>query len=201
MKLAILVSGWGSPTGIEWKFSPIYSELFANGYDVMNLRPRVSGTGDIRRAAKQLARVVASLREDYEYICVVGHSMGGLVARYGDYICNKRGTCIDAVCTLGSPHGGTMLANLALFSASARQMGTRAGLIKKLADMPRENFKAQYYCIGAGRDELVWPRSSALWPEAEEIEMFDTNHIGLIYSTTIAKNVVEFFNDTDKVLY
>lgn len=192
-KLAVLVSGWGSPNGIEWKVSPILTELRANGYDIIITRPKLSGTVDIRRSGKLLARMLRERAGEYDKICLIGHSMGGLVARYADMLFTNWGMDIDAVCTLGSPHKGTWLANAALFSASARQMAVGSPFLNALAD---SDTSARYFCIGAKRDELVFPRSSALLDDAEKNLMVRKSHMGLIFNTPIAKDVVRFFNES-----
>ena len=68
-------------------------------------------TGDIRVAAAQLAEEVEALVAEtgYERIHVVGHSMGGLIARY--YVTRLGGDeRVHTLVTLGSPHHGTYLA-------------------------------------------------------------------------------------------
>ena len=64
--------------------------------------------GDMRQVAVRLADVVEQLCEDtgYEQIHVVGHSMGGLIARY--YVQRLGGDeHVHTLVTLGTPHGGT----------------------------------------------------------------------------------------------
>ena len=64
--------------------------------------------GDMRQVAARLADVVEQLCEEtgYEQIHVVGHSMGGLIARY--YVQRLGGDeHVHTLVTLGTPHGGT----------------------------------------------------------------------------------------------
>ena len=68
-------------------------------------------TGDIRVAAAQLAEEVEALVAEtgYERVHVVGHSMGGLIARY--YVTRLGGDeRVHTLVTLGSPHHGTYTA-------------------------------------------------------------------------------------------
>ena len=65
-------------------------------------------TGDVREAAERLsARVEGICAETgFERIHVIGHSMGGLIARY--YVQRLGGDeRVHTLVTLGSPHGGT----------------------------------------------------------------------------------------------
>jgi len=64
-------------------------------------------TNDIRRAARELGGVVEALAErtGYEQIHVIGHSMGGLIARY--YVQRLGGDRpVHTLVTLGTPHAG-----------------------------------------------------------------------------------------------
>jgi hypothetical protein len=68
-------------------------------------------TGDVRVAAAQLAEQVEALVAEtgYERIHVVGHSMGGLIARY--YVTRLGGDeRVHTLVTLGTPHQGTYAA-------------------------------------------------------------------------------------------
>ena len=68
-------------------------------------------TSDIRVAAAQLAEEVEALVAEtgYERIHVIGHSMGGLIARY--YVTRLGGDeRVHTLVTLGTPHHGTYIA-------------------------------------------------------------------------------------------
>jgi triacylglycerol lipase len=70
-------------------------------------------TADLRDAAQQLATSVEAIRQQtgYERIHVIGHSMGGLVARY--YVQRLGGDAhVHTLVTLGTPHGGTRTARV-----------------------------------------------------------------------------------------
>ena len=76
-------------------------------------------TSDVRGAARDLQVAVEQLCADsgYERIHIIGHSLGGLIARY--YIQRMEGyrrvhTCV----TLGSPHQGTVLAKMGKVAAA-----------------------------------------------------------------------------------
>ena len=65
-------------------------------------------TQDVGQAALELGSVVEKLcdRTGHERIHVIGHSLGGLVARY--YVqCLGGDVRVDGLVTLGTPHGGT----------------------------------------------------------------------------------------------
>jgi len=70
-------------------------------------------TQDVRTAATRLSRLVEKTCEEtgYEKVHVVGHSLGGVVARY--YVQRMGGDArVHTLVTLGSPHTGTHAAYL-----------------------------------------------------------------------------------------
>ena len=77
-----------------------------------------------RELAELLRRVVATWPAEVSRIAIVGHSMGGLIARHAVHHATGEGhewvkRCSDVVC-LGSPHGGSPVARGA--AASARSL-------------------------------------------------------------------------------
>ena len=71
-------------------------------------------TSDVRRAAADFATAVERLTADsgYERIHIIGHSLGGLIARY--YVqCMGGYERVRTLITLGTPHAGTELARAA----------------------------------------------------------------------------------------
>ncbi|MBW3630804.1 MAG: exodeoxyribonuclease VII large subunit, partial [Gemmatimonadetes bacterium] len=82
---------------------------------------------------ERLARLVEQTCEEtgYERVHVVGHSLGGAVARY--YVQRMGGDArVHTLCTLGSPHAGTLAAHL-LPSRLVRQLRPDSALMQELA--------------------------------------------------------------------
>ncbi len=80
-------------------------------------------TCDLRTAARQLARHVEDVcaRTGHRQVDLVGHSLGGLVARY--YVQRLGGDeRVRTVVTLGTPHSGTAAVPLAGLHPLVRQM-------------------------------------------------------------------------------
>lgn len=68
---------------------------------------------DVRSVAVRLQQLVETTCQEtgYERVHVVGHSLGGVVARY--YVQRLGGDArVHTLCTLGSPHSGTHTARL-----------------------------------------------------------------------------------------
>lgn len=71
-------------------------------------------TRDVRTAAREFGQVVERMcgRTGHDRIHVIGHSLGGLIARY--YVQRLGGdTRVATLVTLGTPHGGTAWSRLA----------------------------------------------------------------------------------------
>lgn len=80
-------------------------------------------TYDIRAAAELLGRHIEEIcnRTGHQDVDIVGHSLGGLIARY--YVQRLGGDSrVRTLVTLGTPHGGTQIAQLMSAHPLARQM-------------------------------------------------------------------------------
>jgi pimeloyl-ACP methyl ester carboxylesterase len=117
-------------------------------------------TQDVRTAATRLARLVEQTCEEtgYERVHVVGHSLGGVVARY--YVQRMGGdTRVHTLCTLGSPHAGTLAAHL-LPSRLVRQLRPGSELMQELA-APSPGCRTRFVAFWSDLDQLIVPKRSA----------------------------------------
>ena len=117
-------------------------------------------TQDVRTAATRLARLVEKTCEEtgYERVHVVGHSLGGVVARY--YVQRMGGDArVHTLVTLGSPHDGTVAAHL-LPSRLARQLRPGSALMQELA-APAAGCRTRFVAFWSDLDQLIVPKRSA----------------------------------------
>jgi len=117
-------------------------------------------TQDIRTVAARLAQLVETTCEEtgYERVHVVGHSLGGVIARY--YVQRLGGdTRVHTLCTLGSPHNGTFAAHL-LPHKVVRQLRPGSDLIAELAE-PAPGVRTRFVAFWSDLDQLVVPKASA----------------------------------------
>ena len=117
-------------------------------------------THDVRAAAKRLAATVDAICEQtgYERIHVIGHSMGGIIARY--YVQRMDGDArVHTLVTLGSPHGGTRAAHL-LPRGVLRQLTARSDVIAELA-APAPTCRTRFVSFWSDLDALISPKRSA----------------------------------------
>ena len=117
-------------------------------------------THDVRVAAHRLAATVEAVCEQtgYERVHVIGHSMGGIIARY--YVQRMGGDArVHTLVTLGSPHGGTRAAHL-LPRGVCRQLTPRSDVIAELAQ-PAAGCRTRFVSFWSDLDGLISPKSSA----------------------------------------
>ena len=117
-------------------------------------------TRDVRWAAARLALDVERLTEEsgYERVHLVGHSLGGIIARY--YVQRLGGDSqVHTVVTLGAPHGGTRLARV-VPGGVLRQLRPESGLVAELAE-PAPGCRSRFVAFWSDRDEMVIPQTSA----------------------------------------
>jgi pimeloyl-ACP methyl ester carboxylesterase len=117
-------------------------------------------TQDVRTAAAALGRLVEKTCAEtgYERVHIVGHSLGGVVARY--YIQRMGGDVrVHTLCTLGTPHSGTLTAHL-WPSRVARQLRPGSALLTEL-DAPASGIRTRFVAFWSDLDQLIVPQRSA----------------------------------------
>jgi len=114
-------------------------------------------TGDVRVAAARLAEEVEALVAEtgYERIHVVGHSMGGLIARY--YVSRLGGDeRVHTLVTLGTPHQGTYAA-YGWHGSLTRQLRPGSALMREL-DQPAPGCRTRFVVYWSDLDQMVIPQ-------------------------------------------
>ncbi len=129
---------------------------------------------------------------------LVGHSLGGLVARYyiqelgGD---DKVHTCI----TLGTPHQGTFAAVVGRGRA-ARQVRPNSQLIRQLRDGARA-MPVRFISYYSNIDSVIIPATNAKIAEPalrpRNILIKDVGHLGLLTSRGMIRSVAETLASLD----
>lgn len=131
-----------------------------------------------------------------EKVHIIGHSLGGLIARYyvqalgGDQRVSK---CV----TMGTPHFGTRAAYLSALP-SARQMRPGSDFLQTLDALPVPP-RVRWYSFYSRRDVLVFPYQNALLPEerfnAINFNMDDQGHLSFLLSPDVIDAVAEYLRD------
>jgi len=150
--------------------------------------------GRIAAAARQLGWFVDHVREQTgaESVDVVGHSMGGVVARYYVTLAGGDGV-VRRLITLGSPHNGTDVSRLGI-GHPGRELVTGSKMLTRLAASPP---------LVHTKITSIWSRGDALVPAgaqppllgAETIIYDDLGHVALLGSRRVAADVIERFRE------
>lgn len=118
-------------------------------------------TRDLRTAAELLGRHVEEIcaRTGQREVDVVGHSLGGLIARY--YVQRLGGDHrVRTLVTLGTPHGGTAVAPGAGIHPIVRQMRGGSALIEELR-RPAPGCRTRFVSFWSELDQVMVPVETA----------------------------------------
>ena len=149
-------------------------------------------TGDIRAAAAHLGAEVERIVEEtgYERIHVIGHSMGGLIARY--YVTRLGGDAhVHTLVTLGTPHQGSYLA-YSWPGGLTRQLRPRSGLMTELAEPVRE-CQTRFLNYWSDLDQVVVPQRNAVLRHDDlnvhNIALHGVGHMSLPITATVVHGI------------
>lgn len=142
-------------------FSSLERALRRRGFERLRFFDYGLLTSDVRTAATRLASAVDELVSvtGRDQIHIIGHSLGGLIARY--YVQRMGGDeRVHTLVTLGSPHQGTRLARVGQLVPLVRQLTPGSALLTELAQ-PAANCRTRFLAFWSDLDQLVVPRQNA----------------------------------------
>jgi pimeloyl-ACP methyl ester carboxylesterase len=158
-------------------------------------------TQDVRSAAAHLARQVERICEEtgYERVHVIGHSLGGVVARY--YVQRMDGDArVHTLVTLGSPHSGTRAAYL-LPHSLVRQLRPGSELLTELA-APATGCRTRFVAFWSDLDQLIVPKRAARidHPDlsARNVLLRGVGHMSLPISGRVAHEIAVLLAHLDE---
>ncbi|MCE7000494.1 alpha/beta fold hydrolase [Saccharothrix sp. S26] len=156
--------------------------------------------GDVRRSAALLGehveRICAETGSDHVH--VVGHSLGGLIARY--YVQRLGGDArVRTLVTLGTPHQGTLTAYLAPTSLT-RQLRPGSDLLSELAG-PSRPCRTRFVVVWSEMDQVVVPQRNARLEHpalvVEEHRIRDSGHLSLPIDSRALRLIVTAITRSD----
>lgn len=146
--------------------------------------------GRTAAAARQLRWFVDEVRAKTgaAEVDVIGHSMGGVVARYYAALAGGDGAVRNLI-TIGSPHSGTEISKIGI-GHPTRELVLGSALLTRIAAAPP---------LAHTRLTVVWSRADALVPGTRqlaipgaEVLMFpDLGHVTLLASRRVAAALIE----------
>jgi pimeloyl-ACP methyl ester carboxylesterase len=121
-------------------------------------------------------------------IDLVGHSLGGLVARV--YVQELGGSRrVDRCVTLGTPHRGTYNSYW-LWSRVGSELRPDSALLARLAASISAARNVRFLSLIAGSDNLVIPRVFASHEQEEVFE--DVGHVSMLFSPSVLRRVGDY---------
>jgi triacylglycerol lipase len=179
-------------------FTVLTRRLRAHGFErvvTLNYSPV---TNDIRAAAEGLSAQVEELvaRTGYERIHIVGHSLGGLIARY--YVQRLGGDeRVHTLVTLGTPHHGTLAAHLVPVQLG-RQLRPSSDLFAEL-DLPAPGCRTRFVAFWSDIDQLVVPHNNSRLrhPDliTDNVKAHGVGHLSMPISIPIVQRVTQVLGE------
>nr|WP_232265603.1 alpha/beta fold hydrolase [Streptomyces pactum] len=148
---------------------------------------------DIPTAARSLGTRVEQVcaRSGCRRVDLVGHSLGGLIARY--YVQRLGGDArVHTLVTLGTPHGGTRAVPLLSAHPLVRQMRPDSPVIEELRQ-PAPGCRTRFVSFWSDVDQVVTPAERARidHPDllARNVRVEGVGHLALPVHRTVAAGV------------
>ncbi|MHA5053837.1 esterase/lipase family protein [Streptomyces sp. SD15] len=150
-------------------------------------------TRDIRAAAEFLGRHIEEIceRTGRDQVDIVGHSLGGLIARY--YVqCLGGDLRVRTVVTLGTPHAGTRVLPLMNAHPIVRQMRPGSKVIEDLRK-PAPGCRTQFVSFWSDLDGLMDPLETAAidHPDllTQSVQVSGIGHLALPVHPAVAAGI------------
>lgn len=193
----LLVHGWVDNRAI---FTVLNRRLRSHGFHrvvTLNYSPV---TNDIRAAARGLAVEIEALvaRTGYERIHVVGHSLGGLIARY--YVqCLGGDERVHTLVTLGTPHHGTVGAHF-IPTQLGRQLRPGSDLYAEMEE-PAPGNRTRFVAYWSDIDQIIVPHDNArlMHPDltTRNVLVHGVGHMSLPIAGRVANEISTLLSELD----
>jgi triacylglycerol esterase/lipase EstA (alpha/beta hydrolase family) len=174
----LLIHGYACNSGYWLPMSKLLTQARISHYGI-DLEPPGASIDDFVpqvQAAVQRLRVASGS----EQVIIVGHSMGGLVARAYLRACAQCGddAHVARVITLGTPHHGTALAHFGPGS-NAAQMRRDSAWLAALAASEANTQRMLISSIYSVHDNIIAPQDSSELPGARNLVFGAIGHVAL----------------------
>jgi len=153
--------------------------------------------GDVRTAAARLAEQIEQLCTvtGASTVDIVGHSLGGLIARY--YVQRLGGHArVGTVVTIATPHRGTIVAWLLSPLAVVRQLRPGSELLLEL-EKPAPGCTTRFVTYSSDADELILPTRNGWFDhpdlQVRNVVVSGVGHLGLAAHRPMLAEICEMF--------
>ena len=158
-------------------------------------------TRDIPTAARLLGEAVEKLAANsgYEQVHVIGHSLGGLIARY--YVQRLGGHArVHTLVTLGTPHSGTEVARPLQMLPLASQLTPGSSVLRELAE-PAPECRTRFLVFASDLDHMVRPASNGrlVHPDlsVRNVAVRGVGHLSLPNNASVAFTIASALTELD----
>lgn len=158
--------------------------------------------GDVRVAARQLGAHVERLlvRTGADAVHVVGHSLGGLVARY-HVQCLGGHAVVDSLVTMGTAHHGSLVASVLPPTTLVRQLRPGSDLVEELA-RPAPDCRTRFLSVWSHGDPLMVPCDAARLDHpdlaVEHLELDHAGHLAMVTDPRVLHRVLTWLGRADE---
>jgi triacylglycerol lipase len=181
--VVVLVHGFMATAGV---FRPMRKALEERARAKVGSFSHAPGEG-VARIAKKLHRLVEKLPEGVR-LHLVGHSLGGLVARY--YVQELGGAAkVTQTISIASPFFGTKVAHLFPLLVG-KDLHRESEVLARLRARAHEH-EVPHLSLLAEADRVVVPETSAMFPVGEVVSFRDRGHNSLLYDPRSIDLIVE----------
>jgi pimeloyl-ACP methyl ester carboxylesterase len=184
----VLIPGIYCNAGAWWWMRRRLEAAGLSGLFAATLEPPLASIDEL---ASQLSLQIESLcaTTGARRVVLVGHSMGGLIAR--TYIRNFGGAArVAKLITLASPHHGSALARWAV-GLGGQQLRPGHPWLAKLNANESEPSPVPIVSLFSWHDNLVVPQSSAELVHADSIAFVGIGHLSLLFSDEVARRLYQ----------
>lgn len=182
----VLIPGIYCNAAVWWSMTRRFRVWGLHSVWPITLRSPLASIDDL---AQQLSLHIARICEatGAPRVVLVGHSMGGLVARacLRDLRTRSR---IAKVVSLASPHHGSELARWAI-GANGRQLRPGNAWLAALNSAEENAAPVPIVSIFTWHDNLVAPQDSPILPHATNVALAGVGHLALLFSEAVAQRV------------
>ena len=194
--LVVMLHGFFCNAGFFWWLRRAIRRAGVSHVYTLNMEPPF---GSITQFARQASARIEAVRRatGCRRVIVVGHSMGGLVARRMREL-NLSQDAMAGLITLGTPHHGTWHARI-LASITTRQMRLSLPVDKETPANPwldrlnayeSEPLPYPVTSVYSYQDNIIAPQSSAVLGMAENVPIKGVGHLEMAFSRRVADVVV-----------